>query len=243
MKILSLDSTALTASVAICENEKLLAEYTVNCGNTHSETLLPMISEVLKKLGMSVSEIDMFSCSAGPGSFTGVRIGAATVKGLAFGSGKPCIGVSTLKALAKNINGYDDRIICPVMNARRNQVYNALFSPCGERLCDDRALSIDELFEELSEIGRKVILCGDGTFLTLKGFDNRIDAVPAPERALYQSAYSVAQCAFEEYNNGLRTFDTDLVPIYLRLSQAERERLARESGSMESNEKIMASKK
>ena len=105
MKILALDSTALTASVAVCEDKRLLAEFTVNCGNTHSETLLPMIASILSQMKIKVKDIDIFSCSAGPGSFTGVRIGASTIKGLAFGGGKPCIGVSTLEALAYNIRG------------------------------------------------------------------------------------------------------------------------------------------
>ena len=115
MKILALDSTALTASVAVCDDEKLLSEFTVNNGNTHSETILPMIESMLKRLNLTAKDIDVFACSAGPGSFTGVRIGAATIKGLAFGSDKPCIGISTLRSLAYNIQGCGG-IICPVMN-------------------------------------------------------------------------------------------------------------------------------
>ena len=235
MKILALDSTALTASVAVCEDKKLLSEFTVNNGNTHSETILPMISSMLERLGIGASDIDVFSCSAGPGSFTGVRIGAATVKGLAFGSDKPCIGVSTLEALAYNIRGCGG-IICAVMNARRGQVYNALFESDGTRICDDRALAIEELCEELVGKG-KVYLCGDGADITCKGFANRVDAVVVPERYVYQSGCSVAMCALEAYNCGVRTTDVELTPVYLRLSQAERERLERESGSLENLEK------
>ncbi len=236
MKILALDSTALTASVAVCEDRRLLAEFTVNCGNTHSETLLPMIASIMSQMKIKIKDIDVFSCSAGPGSFTGVRIGASTIKGLAFDSGKPCIGVSTLEALAYNVKGCGG-IICPVMNARRGQVYNALFDSDGNRLVEDRALAIEELCEELSAKDDRIYLCGDGADITLRGFAGRLDAVIVPERYVYQSGYSVAQCAFDEYNRGNRTTDIELSPVYLRLSQAERERLARESGSLENIEK------
>ncbi len=236
MKILALDSTAATSTAALCENEKLIAEFSVNGGNTHSETLLPMIAGLLENSGYTVGDVDVFAAAAGPGSFTGVRIGAATLKGLAFNSGKPCIGVSTLQALAYNLNGINDGIICPVMNARRNQVYNALFDSNGNRLCDDRALSIEELCAELADKNVTVWLCGDGTDITYNGFAGRVNAKKAPERLIYQSAFSVAQIALKEYNNGVRTTDIELSPTYLRLSQAERERLARESGSLENLE-------
>ncbi len=237
MRILALDSTALTATVALCEDEKLLSEYTLNNGNTHSETILPMISSMLDLFGCTVSDIDVFACSAGPGSFTGVRIGAATLKGLAFGREKPCVGVSTLEALAYNVKGCDG-IICAVMNARRGQVYNALFSSDGERLCEDRALSIEELCAELIEKHTKVVVCGDGTDITIEGFKGRVNATAAPNRLVCQSAYSVAQVALRYVREGRTVTDIELTPVYLRLSQAERERLARESGSLENNEKI-----
>lgn len=237
MKILALDSTALTATVALCEDEKLLAEYTINNGNTHSETILPMISSMLDLFGCEMSAIDAFACSAGPGSFTGVRIGAATLKGLAFDRQKPCVGVSTLEALAYNVKGCG-KIICAVMNARRGQVYNALFSSDGERLCDDRALSIEELAAELVEKNAEVVVCGDGTDITLDGFGGRVKATAAPNRLVCQSAYSVAQVALRNIREGKEVTDVELTPVYLRLSQAERERLARESGSLENNEKI-----
>lgn len=237
MKILALDSTALTATVTLCEEEKLLAEYTVNNGNTHSETQLPMIASMLEIYGCKPNDIDVFACSAGPGSFTGVRIGAATIKGLAFGTEKTCIGVSTLRALANNLKGCGG-IICSVMNARRGQVYNALFASDCTRLCEDRAISIEELAVELSDKNEPVYLCGDGTDITLDGFAERVkNAIAAPERLRYPSAYSVAQCALEDYRNGIRTTDIELTPVYLRLAQAERERLARESGSLENLER------
>ena len=225
MKILALDTTAEVCTAAICDDKKLIAEITVNTGNTHSETLLPAVEQILKISETGFEEIDLFSCSTGPGSFTGVRIGVATVKGIAYGKNKPCVSVSTLDALAYNLIGIDG-IICPVMNARRNQVYNALFE-CknGElkRLCEDRALSIEELDEELSSIDKPIYLVGDGYSITEKGF-KKTKTCFVPERMRAQSAYSVACCALEKYNVGNTLTDSELVPIYLRPSQAERER-------------------
>ena len=228
MKILSIDSSAEVCSVAVTNDKKLVSEITVNTGNTHSETLLPAVEQVLKLTGLTVDDIDAFSCSTGPGSFTGVRIGAATLKGLAYGKNKPCISVSTLEALAYNLCGFDG-IICPVMNARRAQVYNALFECKGgvlTRICPDRAISIEELDEELSKLDRPIFLCGDGYDITLKGFKNTVPQY-VPERIRLQSAYSVCVCALEKYNNGDALTDAELVPIYLRPSQAERERIER----------------
>ena len=225
MKILSLDTTAEVCTAALCEDSKLIAETTVNTGNTHSQTLLPVIEQLLKISETDVSEIDCFACSTGPGSFTGVRIGVATIKGIAYGKGKPCVSVSTLEALAYNLVGFDG-IICPVMNARRNQVYNALFE-CknGEivRLCPDRALSIDELDEELSAKDAPIYLVGDGYEITAKGF-KKTNISFVPERYRVQSAYSVARCAIKNLAAGESLTDAELVPIYLRPSQAERER-------------------
>lgn len=225
MKILSLDTSAEVCTAAICEDKKLIAEMTVNTGNTHSQTLLPTVEQILKISETSFDDIDCYACSTGPGSFTGVRIGVATVKGIAYGKNKPCISVSTLRALAYNLIGYDG-IICPVMNARRNQVYNALFE-CKDgiitRLCEDRALSIDELDAELAEIGKPIYLVGDGYDITVKGFKKTAPEF-VPERLRSQSAYSVACCALEKYKSGEILTDRDIAPIYLRPSQAERER-------------------
>ncbi len=226
MKILAFDSTAITASVAVCENEKLIAQMTLNNGNTHSQTLLPMAEAIFKMLDIGADDIDLFASSEGPGSFTGVRIGAATVKGIAFGRGKTCIGVSTLEALAYNLRSFCG-IICPVMNARRAQVYTAIFRSDGKaltRLCDDSALSCEELDKMLSEYGETVYLCGDGIEVATEEFKLTKYEL-APEELRYQSAYSVAQLALAKYNNGDRSSDAELVPTYLRLSQAERERL------------------
>ena len=228
MKILSIDSSATAASVAICEDEKLLAEYTLNNGNTHSETILPMVESALKMLDLAVSDIDLFAVSNGPGSFTGVRIGTATLKALAFGSGKPCVGVSTLEALAYNLVGYKG-LICPVMNARRAQVYTALFESDGEsltRVIDDVPMAVSELDGLLAKCGEPVRFCGDGYDVTVPNLKECV-YVSVPERERIQSAYSVAVAALGKYKNGEYTTDRELVSTYLRLSQAERERAER----------------
>ena len=179
MKILSLDTTAEVCSAAVCDGKKLIAEITVNTGNTHSQTLLPAVEQILKISELSLDEIEGFACSTGPGSFTGVRIGVATVKGLAYGKDKPCVSISTLEALAYNLVGFNG-IICPVMNARRNQVYNALFECCDgvlTRLCEDRALSIDELDDELSVCQKPIYLVGDGIVLPKRALRKRRPAM------------------------------------------------------------------
>ena len=232
MLILALDSTAVASTVALCDDEKLLANYTVVLGNTHSETLLPMVESVLKTAHITVNEIDLFADSVGPGSFTGVRIGAATVKGLAFGKDKPCIGVSALEALAYNLIGFDG-IACPVMNARRSQVYNALFEISdGEmrRLTPDRAISITELEEELLTQIQPVYLSGDGYDITCAGFA-RFHSPKTPAILIPQNAYSVAMCALKQFRTGKSDTDVSLTPVYLRLSQAERERAEKQSKS------------
>ena len=223
MILLALDSTARVAAAALCEDGALLGEYTINNGNTHSETLLPMVESLLKLFGLEIKDIDAFAVAAGPGSFTGVRIGVATLKGLAFGTDKPCIGVSTLEALAKNPSA--DGLICPVMNARRNQVYTALFrSKNGllERLMPDSAIAIEELDRILDEYNEPVILCGDGYDITASQLKHAI--IPLSERLRHQSAFNVALCAMEAISRGEGGTDFDLAPTYLRPSQAERER-------------------
>ena len=231
MLILALDSTAQVGSVALCQDETLIAEYTLNTGHTHSETLLPMVESVLKIAGYTVDDVELFACTAGPGSFTGVRIGAATIKGMAFGRNKPCIGVSTLEALALNgvaLNG----ILCPAMNARRQQVYNALFDCNGQtltRLCEDRALAITELGDELTEKypDRPVYLMGDGARLVYDALTDKPGErlVMLPERLIHQSGYNTAMAGLRLYREGVRTTDFELVPVYLRPSQAERMRM------------------
>ncbi len=233
MLILALDSTAVAASVALCDGEKMLANYTINLGNTHSETLLPMVEAVMKAAHITAADIDLFAASVGPGSFTGVRIGAATIKGLAFGKEKPCIGVSTLEALAYNLIGFDG-IACPVMNARRSQVYTALFEVNANcelrRLTPDKAISIQELETELLTQIRPVYFAGDGYEIAREGF-SRFTAPETPAILIPQNAYSVAMCALKQYGEGVRTTDLELSPVYLRLSQAERERAEKEKNS------------
>ena len=236
MLILALDSTAQVGSVALCEEETLIAEFTVNTGHTHSETLLPMVEAALKIAGYTVDDVDLFVCTAGPGSFTGVRIGAATVKGIAFGKDKPCIGVSTPEALALNgvaLGG----VLCPAMNARRQQVYNALFDCDGReitRLCEDRALAITELGDELAEKypDRPVYLMGDGAKLVYDSLHETLGErlVMLPERLIHQSGYNTALCGLKLWREGVRTTDFELVPVYLRPSQAERVRMEKLNG-------------
>ncbi|MBQ3483028.1 MAG: tRNA (adenosine(37)-N6)-threonylcarbamoyltransferase complex dimerization subunit type 1 TsaB [Clostridia bacterium] len=234
MLILSLDSTAVVGSVALCRDDTPLAVFTVKNGNTHSETLLPMVEAVLNTTNTSVADIDLFACAVGPGSFTGVRIGVATVKGLAFGREKPCAAVSTLEALAENLVPFEG-IICPVMNARRGQVYNALFhveNGVLTRLVPDRALSIAELERELAARGEPFALCGDGVDVTTAGFQTLVPSAVSPLLA-DQSAVSVAKCALRAYQNGEAVSDAALSPVYLRLPQAERERLERNNETKE----------
>ena len=236
MYILALDSTAVSASVALCDSETLLGEITIANGNTHSENLLPMVEELLQKFKMTPRNIDLFACTAGPGSFTGVRIGAATVKGLAFASGKPCIGVSTMDSLAYNLCGFgagypDGIIVSPIMNARRSQVYNALFRVSGgvpKRLTVDRAIAITDLEAELLQYKSPVCLCGDGYDLAQSEFSG-LSVLETPHRLRLQSGYSTAIAALSLYQSGIATSDKELVPVYLRPCQAERERLEKEA--------------
>ena len=223
--ILAIDSSATVATVALCRDGRLLGEFTINNGNTHSETLLPMAEALVKISGNTLSDVDAFAASSGPGSFTGVRIGTATLKGLAFDSGKPCIEVSTLEALAYNLI-MQRGIVCPVMNARRGQVYTAIFRSDGSeltRLTDDMAISIEELEEKLCEYGdESVFFCGDGYDITIKAL-KKLSFVPTAERLTHQSAYSVARAAEKLCAEGLAVSDQDFRVKYLRPSQAERE--------------------
>lgn len=227
MLTLAIDTTAKVASAALVDGKKILCSFLCNNGNTHTENILPMVDDMLKKCKKSIEDIELFALANGPGSFTGVRIGAATVKGLAFGKGVPCVEVSTLEALARNLCP-TDAVICPVMDARRSQVYNALFE-CGEdgliRLCDDRAISLDELGAELEKMGDKsVYLVGDGYFIAkdaLQKFNVKIKETPIT--LIDQNAVSVALIAEEKYMRGEFVSDASLSPSYLRMSQAERE--------------------
>ncbi len=238
MKILALDSSATVASVALLEDGRLLAEYTLNNGNTHSETLLPMVENLLSLYGITTDGIDAFAASIGPGSFTGVRIGVATIKGLAFGKEKPCLEVSTLEAIAENL-AVRQGLICPVMNARREQVYTALFRSEGERLIrlmPDSALSIAELDGILSSYGEPVSFAGDGYDITLRSLE-KTKALYVPDRLRHQSAASVALVAHRQFLDGRGVSDTEMKVTYLRPSQAERTRLEKEKNEKSENTK------
>lgn len=233
MKILAVDTTAKTATAAISENERLIALTILNTPNTHSVTLLPMIDGLLSCASLSIADMDILACAAGPGSFTGVRIGAATIKGLAYVDKKVCVGVSSLEALATNIT--EDGLICPVMDARRNQLYNALFRAEDgrlERLTPDRALSADELRAELENENGKIFVTGDGSDIALNALKGKNVVLPH-ETLRYHNAYGVALAAYKKYMQATeeerREFTPEkLSPAYLRMSQAERERLERE---------------
>ena len=231
MKILALESSAVAASAALCEDERLIAQTFQHSGLTHSRTLLPMAAELLERCGTPLGEVDLIAVAAGPGSFTGLRIGVSTAKGLAWPGDKPCAGVSTLEAIAWSL-AHTGRVIVPVMDARRGQVYNALFDSDGEglqRLSPDRAIGAEKLAEELAALKKPMVLVGDGAQLCLPLFRGRgLPVRLAPPHLLMQSAWGVARGALELARRGELTDAAGLVPEYHRLSQAERERLARE---------------
>lgn len=235
MLILSIDSSATAASVALTEDSKLTGEFFVNTDFTHSRTLVPMIDNLLNVTGKSVSDIDMVAVSNGPGSFTGVRIGVSVAKGIAFPDDLPCMAVSTLEAMAYNLV-LTDCVVCAVMDARRNQVYNAMFSiEYGEvhRLCEDRAISLEELKAEIAEkyTDKRVILVGDGSTVAMRQLMDLPKSVEmAPEALRFQRASSVALCAQSRISRGeAPKKSAELLPSYLRLSQAERERQEKQS--------------
>lgn len=228
MLILALEASAKAASAAIARDGILLDMDFQNNGLTHSKTLLPMAEMILKRQKITLTELDAIAVSQGPGSFTGIRIGISTVKGLCWGAGKPAIGISTLEAMAWNAEeAPNDCIICCSMDARRNQVYNALFSfeeGKPKRLTEDRAIGLDSLSEELKKRGKPVFVLGDGAKLCYNFLVNELNEVfLAPESVQYQNAWGVCRAA-EEYSPAPAG---ELLPCYLRLSQAERERLER----------------
>lgn len=231
MITLAFDSTAKVASVAVCEGERLLGLYNVDNGLTQSELLLPMAEDILKALKLSFSDVGLLCAAVGPGSFTGVRIGVALVKGLAFGKNTPCVSVSTIEALAENAAGLEG-IIAPVMDARRNQVYTAIFSSDGtalERIMPDSAISFAELAGVLSEYeGKKIYLVGDGYDVAKRALSElgiRVESTPELLRS--ENAFSIAKIAYRKYTAGDYTDDKNINPTYLRVPQAERERLER----------------
>ena len=226
MLILAFESTAKAASCALLRDGRLLSQYTQCSGLTHSRTLLPMGEDMLKNAELTLSDVDLLAVAHGPGSFTGVRIGVSMVKGLAWASDKACVGVSTLEAMAWHGLAAGG-LICPVMDARRSQVYNALFrieDGRPVRLTEDRPLALAELADELRALNERAFLVGDGAELTCRALTEQgIPCVLAPENLRMQSAWGVAMAAQDKTPG---TAD-ELLPVYLRLSQAERERQER----------------
>lgn len=223
MLILAFESSAKAASAALVKDGRLISQYSQCSGLTHSRTLLPMGEDMLKNAELKLSDVDLIAVAHGPGSFTGIRIGVSMVKGLAWAADKACVGVSTLEALAWHgiaASGY----VCPVMDARRNQVYNAIFKieeGRPVRITEDRPIGLDELAEEIKAIGAPMFLVGDGAELTHKYLSAQgLESLIAPENLRWQSAWGVAMAAMgKEPGNA-----DSLLPVYLRLSQAERER-------------------
>ncbi len=232
MKIIALESSAITASVAIAEDEKLLGQSFQNSGLTHSATLMPMAADLLKNTGLTLDEIDVVAVAAGPGSFTGVRIGVAAAKGLAWPGDKPCAPCSTLESMAWQCAHMGGEI-CAAMDARRNQVYCARFlADNGElkRLTEDRAIGLDELGAEIRASGKPQILVGDGAALVQKSLEGEgMSCVLMPPHLLYQTAWGVVRCALRLAREGELVSAAAMAPSYHRLSQAERERLERKS--------------
>lgn len=226
MLILAFESSAKAASVALCRDGQLISQYSQCSGLTHSRTLLPMAEDMLKNAELTIADVDGFAVAHGPGSFTGIRIGVSAVKGLAWASDKPCVGVSTLEALAWN-GVCAGSYVCPVMDARRSQVYNAIFEIKDGRpvrITPDRPIALSELAEDVRALGAPVLLLGDGARLTADYFfANGIAFTLAPENIRWQSAWGVAMAARD------KSFGSadELLPVYLRLSQAERERQER----------------
>ena len=226
MKLLAIESSAKAASVALVEDGRLAAQNFQHAGLTHSRTLLPMLHSLLDGLGVGVADIDKIAVAHGPGSFTGLRIGVATAKGLAFAAEKPLVGVSSLEAMAHQAKHLGPGLITPVMDARREQVYNALFRTEGTslvRLTEDRAIAIEDLFAQTDYAG-PYLLVGDGAALCYERLQNAgIPAEILPEHLVQQTAWGVAMAAWDMSGGCVH----DVNPCYIRPTQAERERMER----------------
>lgn len=231
MLILAFETSAKAGSVALMDEHKLLGESYQNMGLTHSQTLLTMAEDLLKSCGYAPKDVTAVAVAAGPGSFTGVRIGVAAAKGFAWGGTLPCYGVSTQEAMAKQMGAWQG-YICPVMDARRSQVYNALFHvKKGEitRVCEDRAIALSDLGSELENLKEPVFLVGDGSVLCYNTLLESVPGLVCPqEHRVHQRAAGVALVAREKIRRGETGDAAALAPNYLRLSQAERERLEKE---------------
>lgn len=237
MRILALDSSGLVASVAVVDGSGLeaqtIAEYTVNYKKTHSQTLLPMLDEVARMTELDLDSIDAIAVAAGPGSFTGLRIGSATAKGLGLALDKPLIHIPTLEGLAYNLCG-TDHIVCPIMDARRGQVYTGIYEFDNDRLIvleDQMAVGIEELGQRLHSFDRKVVFLGDGVPVFKEALMEQIMAgreiAFAPAHLNRQRAAAVGALAIRYYREGKMETAAEHQPDYLRVSQAERERKER----------------
>ena len=232
MLILAFETSAKAASVALLEGETLLGESYQNTGLTHSQTIMVMAEDLLKQCGKTPADVQAVAVAAGPGSFTGVRIGVAAAKGFAWGKELPCYGVSTLEAMAEHL-GIWQGYVCPVMDARRSQVYNALFHVnCGKitRITEDRAISLQDLGEDLQKLSETVFLVGDGSNLCYNTLLERVPnlVLPAAHR-MHQRAVGVGLAAAGMAARGEVPSGAELAPNYLRLSQAERERMEKQN--------------
>lgn len=224
MKILAIESSSTPASVAVTDNETLLGEFTVNIKRTHSEKLLPLVDSLLDTLNIAASDIDAFAISAGPGSFTGLRIGMSVAKLMAQVSEKPLIAVSTLESLAMNVSTFDG-YICPMIDARNNTVYSALYI-CENGILTEiekpDAVLVAELAQKLEALNKKVLICGEYE----KYADTFANAAKASEHLTYQRAASCAAVAYRMIQSGVNTTPEEVVPMYIRESQAEQAKRA-----------------
>lgn len=227
--ILAIDSSSLVASVALIDETTIIAEYTINLKKTHSQTLLPMIDEIIRMTGIDKKEIEVIAVTNGPGSFTGLRIGAATAKGLAFVLSIPVVGVSTIEAMAYNYN-HCNKLICPIMDARRNQVYTGIYECQNEALkvvLEPCAVSISELTGKIIRLDKEIIFIGDGIPVYQDYLDENLIMKHyfANNHLNRQKASSLGALAMQKYKNGQAENADTFSPQYMRLSQAERERL------------------
>lgn len=238
MKILAIDTTGQTATAAIAQGDKLIAEFTLNYKLTHSQTIMPMVAEICEKSETKPTDVDYIACASGPGSFTGLRIGAATAKGLALALEKTIVPVPTLDALAYNVFE-TDKIICPIMDARRSQVYTAFYRWDNGMLCrltEMMAISIDEVVQMAEGYGQKVIFLGDGVPVHRERLSCNPNFIFAPAHCSLQRAASVAALAMVLAREGKAVAGNAFEPIYLRKSQAEREREERLQGEEKQND-------
>ena len=233
MKILAVDSSGLVASVALLEDENLIAEYTMNYKKTHSQTLLPMLDEIVRMTDTDLKSIDAIAVAKGPGSFTGLRIGSATVKGLGLALNKPIIGIPTVEGLAMNL--YDsESLICPLMDARRNQVYTGIYKfqeGVLQVVKEQTPIGINEIIQALNLLGQKVVFLGDGVpvYRDIIGNNMEVTYSFAPAHVNKQRAGAIGVRAFEYYQQGRYVSAAEFEPEYLRLSQAERERMEKDN--------------